>query len=116
MDDLNFDKLGMQKYFKSKELNANETKTIFKFRTRMSDVKVNFSSQYVNLNCSLGCDELDSQEHLIICDKIAVNLKNDNSNYKDLFSNDIQKLKSIAKKLSSALEAKIKILESQHDE
>ena len=69
--------------------------------------------QYDNLNCSLGCDKLESQEHLIVCDKNGLNFKNDNLNYEDLFSNDIQKLKIIEKKLSSALAAKNKILEGQ---
>ena len=112
MDDLAYDKLEMKPYFKSQNLYVKEVRNIFKFRTRMSDVKINFSSQYENLNCSLGCDEIESQEHIINCDKIGSNLNNNEVVYQDIFSNDIQKLKNIAKKLSSALEAKNKIIEA----
>ena len=111
MDGLSYDKLEMKPYLKSQKLFVKEATNIFKFRTRMSDVKMNFSSQYVNLNCSLGCDEFESQEHLINCDKIESNLDNNDVDYEDLFSNNILKLKNIAKKLSSALEAKNKIIE-----
>ena len=112
MDNLNFKKLEIQPYLKSTDVHSNEAKNIFKFRTNMSDVKVNFSSQHGNLNCSLGCDELESQEHLICCDKNGLNFKND-VNYKDIFSYDIKKLKLIEKRLSSALAAKNKIKEGQ---
>ena len=112
MDDLAYDKLEMKPYFKSQNLYVKEVRNIFKFRTRMSDVKINFSSQYENLNCSLGCDKIESQEHIINCDKIGSNLNIDDVVYQDIFSNDIQKLKNIAKKLSSALEAKNKIIEA----
>ena len=60
----------------------------------MIDVKANFGNMYKdNMNCKLGCDEVDSQEHLIECP-----ILNDNdltevngvAQYEDLFSSQVE--------------------------
>ena len=67
----------------------------------MLDVKENFRNRYegAGTTCALGCDEPDYQEHLISCNKIETDylvLENDQPNYQNLFSDEIEKQSKIA--------------------
>ena len=73
MSNISYTKLELQSYFKSKNIYPADAKNIFKFRTRMANVKTNFRSQYQgDLKC-VDCDNNpleteandDSQEHLL---------------------------------------------------
>ena len=72
MDFLNYDKLSMQKYFKSKIIKKFEAQELFKFRTHMEDFGENFKNGNENLVCKLCKDEskTDSQNHLLECSVI----------------------------------------------
>ena len=62
---------------------------LFRLRTRMVNVKNNFSSMYDNLNCELcDDDELDSQKHLIQCKKL-LSMSSDQTSKIDLKYDDI---------------------------
>ena len=65
MDNLNYTNLEMQSYFKTGEISTKEAKTVFKYRTRMAQVKANFSSQYLDLYCPECSLDLDTQKHLL---------------------------------------------------
>ena len=69
------------------------SKFLFSARSRMLDFKTNFCKKYSDLNCPLGCDEPDSQQHGLHCDKIATNSVDANQSvrYEDLFSNQVEK-------------------------
>ena len=47
--------------------------TKFHERTRMLNVRNNFKNKYRKhiINCPLGCEKEDSQEHLLSCEKIS---------------------------------------------
>ena len=69
----------------------------------MLDVRENFRNRYVNKEtstaCPFGCDELDSQEHLIYCKYLNsqdISLENNQPTYRDLFSQILQKQLTIA--------------------
>ena len=72
---LNYTKLQMQSYLKFKSINKSNSTHIFKFRTRMAQVKNNFPSQFTNKlecpeckeNATLNSIDIadDTQEHLI---------------------------------------------------
>ena len=53
LKNLKFDNLKMQNYLKSIRVKATqiEIETIFKMRSRMTDVKLNFRGQYEKLEC-----------------------------------------------------------------
>ena len=62
----------MQKYFKASriKITQEEIQTIYKLRSRMIDVKVNFKGKYENLECQ-GCkSEGESQKHVFECIEI----------------------------------------------
>ena len=64
----------------------------------MLQVRENYKSSYVSLNCEL-CDlHVDSQKNLLICTKLAEDkdLVAASPTYEDLFSSDIEKQIKIA--------------------
>ena len=67
MNGLKYSELNIQNYLKSRDIYPKIAKSIFKYRTRMSNVKMNFKSHNQNnLQCPFPqCNENDSQEHLI---------------------------------------------------
>ena len=74
------------------------SKFLFSARSRMLDFKINFRKKYSDLNCPLGCDEPDSQQHGLHCDKIVTNAVDENQSvrYEDLFSNQVKKQTTVA--------------------
>ena len=69
----------------------------------MLDVKENFRNRYFNTNtprnCPLKCTELDTQQHLLRCDKIeneGIISHNYQPKYQDLFEEDFEKQRKIA--------------------
>ena len=62
----------MQPYFKAKNVFTSQIKQLFKFRTRMSNVKSNFKTKYskVGYLCPLiGCGKFEDDNHLLKCAK-----------------------------------------------
>ena len=77
------------KYLESK-FSTKEKQFLFKLRTRMTNVKMNFKLQYQNLLCDLCEKDLpQSDYHLLGCENMineCSQLKNNNiSEYEDIF-------------------------------
>ena len=74
LNNLIYTTLKMQPYFKSKRLNANQVKQLFRFRTRMSNIKANFKSKYTKIGylCPLKCGQYEDDQHLLKCSKTAI--------------------------------------------
>ena len=53
---IQYKNLEIQEYFIDTKFNRKEKELLFKLRTRMSDVKLNFRSMHQDLKCNL-CDE-----------------------------------------------------------
>ena len=55
----NYSKLKMQKYLKANknDIKVEEAQILFKLRSRMADVKVNFRNKYEVLECDICKDE-----------------------------------------------------------
>ena len=60
---LSYSKLKMQKYLKGNKNNSTveEAQMIFKLRSRMADVKLNFRNKYEGLQCDICKDEEETQ-------------------------------------------------------
>ena len=65
---------------------------IFKWRTRMTNFRSNFSHGNEDLTCPMGCLHLDSQENILKCEIIQDNIDIDISsvNYFNIFSSGEQ--------------------------
>ena len=66
------ERLEMQKYLKASnfKIKIEEKQEIFKMRSRVSDVKMNFKGKYENLECDICQNEYETQIHLIECNEI----------------------------------------------
>ena len=109
---LMYSSLKLQPYLKDKRIRPDVAKTLFRFRTRMVNVRDNFKKGSPFLSCPLGDNKLDDQQHLLNCDKLKQTVGSD-INYYDIFSNDIEKMSTVVNILKQKLEEREKILENE---
>ena len=108
-ENLLYGNLDMRKYLKSKHLTTNQKKMIFKFRTRMINVKENFRSSYKNLNCRFNCfNQIENQEHLLVCSQLPQEIST--IDFNQLFTNN-PNVSEVAKKLEQNLKVRDKLIE-----
>ena len=115
--------LRMQNYLEaSKQFNTKLSKFIFHARSRMLDVKENYRNKYVTSktlrNCPLNCLELDTQEHLLWCDKITsegIISHIYQPKYEDLFEEDCEKQRKISLILMEKLARRKKLIEKNEE-
>ena len=103
---INHKALEMQNYLKPENVNSIQmSKFVFSARTRMLDLGANFPKKYEGkTKCRLGCDQLDSQEHLLDCPHLIENeiiVASNEVVYEDLFSSEVHKQLKIAAILES---------------
>ena len=83
----------------------------------MLDIGANFNNKYSDkVKCKLGCDVLDTQQHLLECSWLAENdLVQTRSNFKydDLFSSHVEDQLAIASILSAKYKKRKSILLEQ---
>ena len=118
--DVKFKKLEMQPFLKPNKMLSNTSdstrlcKFIFALRSRMVDLRGNFSSRYANTNCELCAEHCESQKNLLICKP----LNNDNALvaappiYDDLFCDDVEKQVSIGILLREKVEKRKSLLKN----
>ena len=107
-EDLYTDLKGMR-YMQDPRFTTEDVNTLFKFRTRMFNVKNNFRNQYraTNILCPLCKRSEDSQEHLFECSEIrqtlSINHQPSNISHNDIFTNDCNKLLQVAQLLKAII-------------
>ena len=95
-------------YFEDTRFTPDLSNLLFKFRTRMFNVRNNFRNQYrTNLLCPLCNENEDSQEHLLECKIITEELGSVQCQYEDIFSKDPECLLKIAEVLKKAIKVRI---------
>ena len=112
------EKLEMQEYLCPSNVRSLElSKFLFSARTRMLDIGANFSNKYSNkVKCKLGCEELDTQQHLLQCSRLSDNdLVQTNRIYKydDLFSSQVEDQLAMASILTTKYKKRKSILLQQ---
>ena len=115
--DMKYDKFELQQYLKSSLFSNYEIEMLAKLRSKMVDVKANFSTKYSNnLECSIkDCVLEENQEHIMsncqsIQNKLKFNIKNVTLN--DIFSKSTKKQNNATKKFIKVFEIRDKILTS----
>ena len=116
MTNLTYSKLDMQPYFKSKCLNTNQVKQLFRFRTRMSNVKANFKSKYKNTGflCPLQCGKYEDDKHLLMCSKTEIYRNEVNVTFEKIFRSDSKDLGMIINLLTKAEKIRDYLLENRN--
>ena len=102
---IQYDQLNMQKYLKSPMWNNHEASLLFSLRSKSTrEFRANFP-YYADQMCIMGCLELDTPEHCIVCVKLTpIEQQNKDILYEDLFSDSTLKQAAITKLFSSLLE------------
>ena len=98
---IKYKKLETQPYITSEIFSNEEVQLLFSLRTRMTNVKSNFSSKFQqNPLCTFGCTAEENQNHLLDCEAILNRLEDKSElaeiEYSDLFQ-DIEQQIQITK-------------------
>ena len=110
---LAFSNLKMQNYFKPSRvvISKNDIETIFKLRSKVSDVKLNFKGKYENLECRSCKIEEESQEHAYEC--IEIRKKRENKTkmieFEKIYGENAKNQAEIAKIFREMLEIRRKM-------
>ena len=113
-ENLNYDDLNLQGYLKSgtSTMTIKEKLFCFAARSRMVDVKCNKLYGQIHLKCRLGCDAMETQNHLLNCDALSdSNIVKEIPKYSDLIGKDVHKMETISK----ILQAKFKLLKELYE-
>jgi predicted O-linked N-acetylglucosamine transferase (SPINDLY family) len=116
----NLKSYAFQDYLTSSELRNSEKKLLFSLRTRSIEVKRNYNNKSkFNMKCSLCKDpsEDESEIHLLQCPKILGEIANEvdttNSNYMDIFRDNLQKQVTITRIFDNVFKTKKILLQNQ---
>ena len=107
MDSLRYKDIFMQKYLISSLIDKHEGRQIFKYRTKMSRFNANFSNGAPSLECPLCKKEnsIDDEAHNFNCEVMQTLLPETiNKNPNDIYSNDVEVMKNVAKIFTKILE------------
>ena len=103
--------LEMAEYLQPHKTSLSMARFIFHARCRMFDVKSNYKNRYPDLLCPLCCSVSDTQQHLLVCDKLVdTSIVSRIPEYEDLFANDVSKIIGVASILKSKLTGRQKML------
>ena len=95
---LSYNDLDLQEYLCPDSNMTNKEKAFaFAARSHMLDLKGNFKYGKDNINCSLGCNQMEDQPHLLSCP--VINSQQETNDYSDLFGTNPEKTELITKKL-----------------
>ena len=110
MSSLQYFKLQIQSYLVNKSFHSGDAKLLFSLRTRMAKVRNNYKSGYNNLHCPLCGRNLDTQEHLLVCDEIHTCPPG--VSYNDIFSDDCERIRQTFVVLKKSLHIREEILQA----
>ena len=115
--DLHYEELRLQDYLTpGNNLSISDMRKIFQVRIRDMSVRANFPNAYKSTTCqSAGCDKKEIQEHVYTsgCWKNsdnAIKVNSSSTQYKDVFTNNVQKQIEIANIIFERISKRNKII------
>ena len=101
-------------YFSDSRFSPDLANLLFKFRTRMFNVRNNFRNNYreENFLCPVCREVQDTQQHLFDCEPIQLEIDDHDSKYEDIFSNNIEILLKVSLVLKKIVMIREKLLEA----
>ena len=114
MSPLCYDDLKIQPYFFDGIMHSGDVKLLFSYRTRMVKVRCNYKNMHSSHYCPLCESEEDTQEHLLACS--AIHLQLPEVTYSDIFGNDTQKMNLTLQALKSAFERREELLKEEAEQ
>ena len=98
-------------YLSDTRFSSEQSKLLFKFRTRMADVRNNFRNNYACTKCPLCGVQEDTQEHMINCIIIRRHHEASSMEYSDIFTNDSDVLYDAVRELEHIVDIRSKLLD-----
>ena len=86
-----------------REMTRLQTSTVFKYRTRMLEVKNNFRNMYDNLTCRLCKKTEETQEHIMEECEVIHRDESLKTTREQVFTTDPSKLKEVVKKIEKVM-------------
>ena len=114
VEDLIYDNVKIQPYLNDRGFTTKQKQFLFKLRTSMSDVKMNFKSMHQDIILCNLCDRtrIQNVQHILSCPKIFRNCpklqNNSDINFEDVFKNVEVQLRA-TQVIMAAFEAKVKL-------
>ena len=97
---LSYDELDLQMYLKSgtSKMTIKEKSFTFALRSRTIDVNCNKLQGQTNVKCRLGCDQDETQSHLLHCSALRDSaIVKDLPNYEDIHGKSVEKIETLSK-------------------
>ena len=97
-----YHKLGMEEYLKpGNDLTIQEKQFIFKARTHMLNVKLNFKVGQTDLSCRHGCNVPEDQRHILDCTAIGDSCvaNPEAPQYSDIFGVEVDRISTVGRML-----------------
>jgi hypothetical protein len=116
MANLEYKELKTQSYLEHPSFPPNLASLLLALRTRtVRGIKGDFGSLYQDKNCPMvGCNHEDTLDNLTSCPVIAASMQTQSGVvYKDVFSQDMVKLKEAATRYTDLMEARRELLKEQ---
>ena len=98
---MEYRELNLQQYLDSECNHMTNREKIFAFtaRSHMLNLKCNFKIGKVDLKCSLGCDQDETQKHLYTCPALESVDSQETTKYEDIYGNDKERIRSVSRVL-----------------
>ena len=98
--------LKMEDYVRPNQSTTRECKFLFAARRRMLDIRANYSGQHEDTLCPLCSREEDTQQHLMVCEKLCDHWTGVSTlpEYENLFEKNIDDKIKVSRVLMSQLE------------
>ena len=98
---MTYNELTLQNYLCSERNSMTKKEKIFAFtaRANMLDVRGNFKTGKKDINCRLGCDTVEDQNHIYNCDALKDDYNEENLSYNDIYGNDLEKIRRVTQRL-----------------
>ena len=97
--------IGIRKYLKhgQTQILLEERQLIFKLRTQMTNVKMNFRGMYDSFQCEICYEEDESQQHIMECRKLN-EISQENIDYTKIENGNLSQMVAIARKFKRNIE------------
>ena len=109
--------LDMADYLRPNGIINSEAKFLFMLRCRMLDVRMNYSGHHADTLCPLCDSERDTQEHLLVCTKLATanSVVSATPEYKELFGEILKQKISISRILNEKFSFRKKLIKNEEN-
>ena len=110
MDNVSYNKLEVQEYFRSDQISTDQKRTIFKYRTRMERFGENFRGGQTMVMCPVCMLHRDSQDLSLQCPEVKKEIGHNEGDIRELYGENIGR--NIVNTVTKVLEIRKKMIDN----